>query len=123
MISRKEKALIPVAAFLGATVWISISMISGETEAWDSSLYYIGGIPILIVFAFVFGLVGPNRPWVWGVAFTVLQPVVMFAQQPDMGAKIFVSILFFIIIGALFTVSSVLGAFIRNKFFCESHAN
>ena len=39
MISKEEKALIPIAAFLGATVWISISMISGEIEAWDSSLY------------------------------------------------------------------------------------
>jgi len=63
-----KKAVIGgIAAFLfGVLVWAVISAISGRREAWDSSLYFQAGLPVLYLGSLGLGYLHPHRSWFYG---------------------------------------------------------
>ena len=66
-----------IAATGGAVLWLGTMAISGRAEAWDSSLYWQCAYPLSLALAGVLGYFVPARPWRWGLAVILVQPVVM----------------------------------------------
>jgi len=61
--------LVPaVLAFLvGAADWELVRWLGTRREAWDDPVYWQLGLPLLVLTAFVLGLVWRERPWRWVV--------------------------------------------------------
>jgi hypothetical protein len=60
-----------LAATAGLVVWLAVGFVSGRREAWDSSLYFLAGIPVMCVIAFALAYRFPERAWLLalGIAF------------------------------------------------------
>jgi hypothetical protein len=69
----------------GAVLWIATSLISGRTEAWDSSLYWTFAYPLSIVLARVLGYRSPVKPWRWGLTVMLVQAVVLAFAASSFG--------------------------------------
>ena len=61
--------LVPtVLAFvIGAAYWELVRQLGSLREAWDDAVYWQRGLPLLVLTAFVLGLVWRDRPWRWVV--------------------------------------------------------
>lgn len=64
-------------AAMGAGVWILAGKLSGTGEAFDSQAYWLIGVPLMIVTAFIAGRVSPRRSWAWGIALVIPQPLIL----------------------------------------------
>jgi len=47
MQARGFAVIFPVSLVLGALSWGSLATLTGEREAWDSALYFVGVLPLL----------------------------------------------------------------------------
>ena len=56
-----------LAVLLGAADWELIRQFGSRRETWDDPLYWQLGYPLLLLTAFVLGLVWRERPWRWVV--------------------------------------------------------
>ncbi len=63
---RRRVALYVAAIIAGILVWVGVTVVSGEREAWDSGLYFLVGLPVLVLLAGVQGFLDPARAWKWG---------------------------------------------------------
>lgn len=61
------------AALIGLLTCLGLTVFTGGDIAWDSSLYYIVGVPIMTFFAYVLGYSFPRGPWRWVVSMAVGQ--------------------------------------------------
>lgn len=56
------------ASFLcGLIVYLAIVLMTGRNEAWDDASYYVLGIPLMCIVAFVIGYRFPVKPWRWAL--------------------------------------------------------
>jgi hypothetical protein len=78
---KRDHWLYLLAVAAGAAVWIAVSAASGRREAWDSSLYFSLGVPVICVLSLVLALLSPARPWRWGVLPLAGQFVAMLVSQ------------------------------------------
>jgi peptidoglycan/LPS O-acetylase OafA/YrhL len=64
-----RSAVLPatLAVLLGAADWEMTRRLGTRREAWDDPLYWQLGYPLLLLAAFVLGLVWRERPWRWVV--------------------------------------------------------
>lgn len=69
----------------GALLWLITTGISGRTEAWDSSLYWMVAYPLAIGLAGGLGYWVPERPWRWGLAVMLAQAVALAMAGDDFG--------------------------------------
>lgn len=67
----------------GAILWLVTTGISGQTEAWDSSLYWTAAYPLAIGLAGALGYWAPEKPWRWGLAVMLAQAVVLVMAGSD----------------------------------------
>ncbi|MEZ5988957.1 MAG: hypothetical protein R3F30_07495 [Planctomycetota bacterium] len=87
----KEGRSLLLAALAGFAVFWVVAGASVEQEAWDNRLYFVFGIPFLVVVAGVLGYRVPNRPWRFGVVPMAVQAVMLLvvaAHQP--GPSLFI---------------------------------
>ena len=61
----------------GLATCLAITLISGRKEAWDSSLYFVAGIPVMCAIAFAIAYAFPTKPWRWALAIAVGQSIAM----------------------------------------------
>jgi hypothetical protein len=61
----------------GFATCLVITLASGRKEAWDSSLYFIAGIPLMCAAAFAIARHWPARPWRWALTMALGQSVAM----------------------------------------------
>jgi hypothetical protein len=59
---KRDQWLLLVAAGGGALIWALIVAVTGKREAWDSSLYFSVGVPLVCVLAATLGFVEPRKP-------------------------------------------------------------
>ena len=57
-----------LAATSGLVVWLAIGFLAGRREAWDSSLYFAVGIPVMCAIAFALAYRFPKRAWLLAIA-------------------------------------------------------
>ncbi len=96
----------------GAGVWILIMKVSGEKhEAWDSSLYFSAGIPMMCVISLLFGYLKPERAWRWGVMPIVGQCLWLLISQ-RIGNMLPLGLIFFAILTIPGIIAAHIGAFL-----------
>jgi len=81
----KDETTWPYVAAIGggALLWLVTAGVSGKTEAWDASLYWVVTYPLAIVLAGYLGYRAPIRPWRWGLAVMLAQAVVLIMSSSD----------------------------------------
>lgn len=55
------------AALVGLLTCLTLTIFTGDDIAWDSTLYYFIGIPVMCFMAYVLGFSFPEAPWRWVV--------------------------------------------------------
>lgn len=70
---------LPVAAsgLGGLVVCLTITLMTGRREAWDSGAYFSIGIPVMCSLIFAISYCWPDRPWRWTWSMAVGQSVAM----------------------------------------------
>jgi peptidoglycan/LPS O-acetylase OafA/YrhL len=103
-----------VAIAGGALLWLLTMVLSGRTEAWDSTLYWSVAYPLAIALAGVLGYRAPERPWRWGLSVMLVQALVLALTASGFGLLPLGLVMFAILalppIGA-----ATLGARIRSR--------
>jgi hypothetical protein len=69
------------ALALGIVVWAAITSVSERREAWDSSLYFSVGMPLLCAGSMVLAILEPAHSWRWGVIPFAGQFLAMLAAE------------------------------------------
>ena len=74
---RAEYGAYAASALCGLGVCLAISLATGRKEAWDSSLYFCAGIPVMVLLVFAISYFFPRSAWRWTVSMAVGQSVAM----------------------------------------------
>ncbi len=111
---KREYWLYVVAVAAGVLVWVVLSAVSGEREAWDSPLYFLVGIPVLCAVAAALALVEPKRPWRWAVVPLLSQAVWMVLSQGP-GNLLLLGLLFFAVLSVPLLIAAWIGAFFGKR--------
>jgi hypothetical protein len=77
--TQRTSATVPfvVSLVAGLVICVAVAKLGGRREPWDSSLYFVAGIPIMCGVAFVLGYVYPAKPWRWAVGMAVGQSIAL----------------------------------------------
>ena len=67
----------------GAVLWQATAMISGKTEAWDTSSYWTVTYPLSIILNGWLGYQFPEKPWRWGFSVMFGQAGMMILSNSD----------------------------------------
>ncbi|MBI3530771.1 MAG: hypothetical protein HY067_22730 [Betaproteobacteria bacterium] len=104
-----------VIAFLaGALVWIVVSKVSGRQEAWDSSLYFSVGYPVLCLLSLAMGYFAPAQSWRWGIVpFAGQFAWLLLSQGP--GNLLPLGIIAFAMVSVPAIVAAKVGAYFGSK--------
>lgn len=103
-----------ISAVIGAGIWLVISLLTGKQEAWDSSYYFLYGLPLMAVVTGALGFVCPVRPWRWGGMIMVSQALIAILQNP-MANLLPLGLVVFAVLSLPLILTAHIGAFIRNK--------
>jgi hypothetical protein len=74
---RGDYAAYAASALGGLVVCLAISAATGRREAWDSSVYFTAGIPVMVVAILVISYLRPRAPWRWALSMAVGQSVAL----------------------------------------------
>ena len=74
-----------IAAIGGAALWLLAMALSGQREAWDSSLYWMLAYPLTIALAGVLGYRAPENPWRWALTVMLAQAIVLALTAGSFG--------------------------------------
>lgn len=61
------------SALTGVVVYAAIVLATEVNEAWDASIYYSVGIPVMCLAVFAISYVFPRRAWRWTLTMAVAQ--------------------------------------------------
>lgn len=103
-----------ILSLVGLIVWIGIGILAQNAEAWDSSYYYIIGLPLMCVASSIAGFLEPENPAVFGIAVVILQPIALLLQS-EIGPLFIAGVLFFLFFATFTVGSAYLGAALRKK--------
>jgi hypothetical protein len=67
----------------GAVLWLVTTGVTGNREAWDSSVYWAVAYPLAIGLAGGLGYWVPEKPWRWGLAAMLAQAVMLALAGSD----------------------------------------
>jgi len=111
----KKYLAIGISIFIGIMFWIIVTNFTGESEAWDSLLYFIIGLPVLAVINVVLGAAFPIRPWRWGILSTFSQSIPMVLQSDGNWMFLPVTIIVFTTISIPIVLANNFGCYLRKK--------
>jgi len=81
-----QKAVLYLAdaamASMGFATWALIPIFTGRREAWDSSIYFTVGIPVMAVVSGFLGYLLPRYWWHFGLAAFLSQVIYMIVKWP-----------------------------------------
>jgi biotin transporter BioY len=73
-----------VAIAAGFAISVAVSAVSGRREAWDSSLYFVAGIPLMCLVVGWLAYHYPDRAWRWTLSMAVGQSLAMALGQSSL---------------------------------------
>lgn len=111
---KKDSWFYLIAVTSGVLTWITVSAVSGRTEAWDSGLYFSVGMPVVCIVSMVQGFFESRRPWRWGVVPLVGQFLWMLLTQGP-GNLLPLGIIVFILLSVPSIAAARIGAFIATR--------
>ena len=104
-----------LSTLIGALVWIIIGSVVEMNEAWDSSVYYSVGLPVMAVAVIVISGMWPAKPWRWAVLMVLAQAAVLFYQSPSSMNLWPLTLVIFLVLIAVLTILAFLGSIIRKR--------
>ncbi|HSA87157.1 MAG TPA: hypothetical protein VLE46_13315 [Nitrospira sp.] len=111
---KKDLWLYVIALMIGALTWGTISTISSRREAWDSSLYFSVGMPVICAMSAILGFIEPQKVWRWGLVPLVGQFLWMLCTQGP-GNLLPLGIIVFGLLSVPSIITAKIGAFIRRR--------
>jgi len=84
---RDRSAIVPfsIAVAVGVALWLAVSLLAGQREAWDTSAYWAFAYPAAILTCALLGYAYPNRPWPWVVTVFAPQFLAMCLRNGELG--------------------------------------
>jgi len=72
-------ALVPfvLSALAGFAVCLAITIATGRKEAWDSSLYFVAGIPVMCALVLPIAWAWPTGAWRWAAGMALGQSIAL----------------------------------------------
>jgi hypothetical protein len=72
-------AILPfsLAALAGFSVCLAITFATGRKEAWDSSLYFVAGIPAMCALVLPIAWAWPASAWRWAIGMALGQSIAL----------------------------------------------
>jgi hypothetical protein len=74
-----------IAIVGGAGLWFVTAAVTGRTEAWDSTLYWVATYPISIALAGWLAYQIPKDPWRWALAVMWAQALALMFASSSLG--------------------------------------
>lgn len=102
------------AAAAGALLWVAASVLSGRTEAWDSSLYWLAAYPVGIVVSGFAGFMRADRAWRWGLTLMLAQAITLASMTFSFGL-LPLGLIVFGVLAVPTMLAARLGAWIRGR--------
>ena len=112
---RREVITFGLTAIMGLAVWLGITVVSGEEEAWDSHLFFVVGLPLMVFASGVAGYIAPERFLIWGIAVVSLQPVALLLHSSVLGPLFLVGLFTFGVFAGVCMLSAWVGATLGRK--------
>ena len=78
-----RRVTIGIAIATGVALELGIGALSGRREAWDSGLYWTGGLPIAGAVAVLLGALAERRDWLWAFAIVPSQITTMMLRSGE----------------------------------------
>jgi hypothetical protein len=66
-----------VSLLAGLAICLAVAKLGGRREPWDSSLYFVAGIPLMCVVSFALAYAYPVRAWRWVVSMAIGQSIAL----------------------------------------------
>jgi hypothetical protein len=61
----------------GLVICLAVAKLGGRREPWDTSLYFVAGIPLMCAVAFALAYVFPLKAWRWVLSMAVGQSIAL----------------------------------------------
>lgn len=86
-VGRPQSSAVPyIVSFLaGLAICLAGAKLGGRREPWDSSLYFVAGIPIMCVVSFGVAYAYPVKAWRWVAAMALGQSVALLMGGGSLG--------------------------------------
>jgi len=110
----KTVLVVLLLGLFGLGIWLSVSALRGETEAWESPLSLLYGLPIIIVLPFAAGYFLPRNFKLWGFAVFLFHPLVLFTEGGS-GTLFFAGVFLAAVLAGICTLFSFFGYLLRQK--------
>ncbi len=111
---KKDIGTLVVVSCFGLLIWVGIALSSGEREAWDSPVFFMTGIPLMLLVTGIAGLLRPGKFHLWGMAIVLPQPFAMAVMAPISDAPLIGGgIFFYLVFIVICTISSFAGFVVR----------
>jgi hypothetical protein len=113
MLSRRFA--IAIAVLTGATLELGVALFTGRYEAWDSSVYWTVGLPIVLVASCAIGYFAGRRDWFWVALIIPSQVSTMLIRNGEVGGLWPLMIALSAVLGAPFLVAAFITSRLRPK--------
>jgi hypothetical protein len=111
----KRKYIFYVIAFCtGLAQWVVIPLITGNPEAWGSSIYYKFGMPLETLECCILSYYERERWWHWGTCIIISQALFMIVKWPTSNL-LPPMLVFLIIVSVPYLFGGLIGALIRKR--------
>jgi len=107
-----------LAFLLGAVDWELVRNLGGRREAWDDPLYWVLGYPLLLLAAFVLGMIWRGQPWrwaVWLIAGQMTWSLLLAITQDGIPNLLPLGLVMFVLLGLPCLLAAYLGRWLGGK--------
>jgi len=108
-----KRSTIIFAVVTGVALELGIHALTGRREAWDSSLYWVAGLPIVLAASAALGFLSVQRDWMWAALIIPSQVTTMMVRSGEIGGLWPLALVFGAILGTPFVVASFVGSRFR----------
>jgi hypothetical protein len=102
-------------AVSGFAVWLLISTLSTRREAWDDSVFWLIGVPLMLILNAVAGYIEPKKVVLKGIISVSLQPVAMVIIAGEIGSLFPLGLILFLFLGWVYSIGGLVGAYIKTR--------
>jgi hypothetical protein len=106
------RATVILSLLTGLVLEFGIEAVTGRREAWDTGLFWTGGLPVALAVAALIGYRSLRRSWVWTLLIVPGQLLAMMGRSGEIGSLWPLTLAFSSILSAPF----VLAAFVGSRF-------
>jgi len=113
MLSRRTVVLLCVVT--GIALELSVQLLGGRRESWDSAAYWTIGLPIVALVSAAFGFLSRGRDWLGTAVIVPAQVLTMMARNGEIGNLWPLTIVLSSILSTPFVVAAFIGSRFRSK--------